>query len=136
MNDSNIIKHQWEKGESGNPKGRPKGSKSAITVLKEVMELNIPNDSELLMELRLRFPHHFGENEKTNMYKVAALRIASGILFGSDKYSIAYIREMYNRIEGLPVQRNELTGKGGKELPPFVLNIKGEPPERKQPTDD
>ena len=35
--EENLI--LWEKGQSGNPKGRPKGSKNRSTILKEIAEL-------------------------------------------------------------------------------------------------
>lgn len=28
--------HQWKRGQSGNPKGRPKGSKSGVTIIREI----------------------------------------------------------------------------------------------------
>ena len=35
--EENLI--LWKKGQSGNPKGRPKGSKNRSTILKEIAEL-------------------------------------------------------------------------------------------------
>ena len=35
--EDNLI--LWKKGQSGNPKGRPKGSKNRSTILKELVEL-------------------------------------------------------------------------------------------------
>jgi hypothetical protein len=34
------IEPRWEKGESGNPKGRPKGSKNRSTIAKYWLEIN------------------------------------------------------------------------------------------------
>lgn len=34
--------HQFKPGKSGNPKGRPKGSKNAQTILREIMTRRIP----------------------------------------------------------------------------------------------
>lgn len=39
MSKKDIIKHQWEKGQSGNPKGRPKGSKNRSTVARKWLEV-------------------------------------------------------------------------------------------------
>ena len=48
----NIKDHEFQKGQSGNPDGRPKGAKNRATILKEILALqakgvnfkNIPKD--------------------------------------------------------------------------------------------
>lgn len=42
-NETNVIHNagRFVKGQSGNPKGRPKGSKNAITLLKQGLELEL-----------------------------------------------------------------------------------------------
>ena len=37
-NKENITKHEFNKGESGNPNGRPKGSKNRSTIVRELLE--------------------------------------------------------------------------------------------------
>lgn len=39
-NPENIEKHKFEKGESGNPNGRPKGSKNRSTIARRWLEVN------------------------------------------------------------------------------------------------
>ena len=39
-NPENIEKHKYEKGESGNPKGRPKGAKNRSTIARYWLEVN------------------------------------------------------------------------------------------------
>lgn len=39
-NPDNIKKHEFKKGESGNPKGRPKGSKNRSTTAKKWLEIS------------------------------------------------------------------------------------------------
>lgn len=39
MNDENIKKHEFGKGESGNPKGKPKGSRNRSTIAREMLAL-------------------------------------------------------------------------------------------------
>jgi hypothetical protein len=39
-NPENIEKHKFEKGESGNPNGRPKGAKNISTIAKYWLEVN------------------------------------------------------------------------------------------------
>lgn len=39
-NPENITKHEFNKGESGNPAGRPKGSKNRSTIARRWLEVN------------------------------------------------------------------------------------------------
>jgi hypothetical protein len=40
MNKEDNLKPNWEKGESGNPAGRPKGSRNRSTIAKHWLEVN------------------------------------------------------------------------------------------------
>jgi hypothetical protein len=40
MNKEDNLKPAWEKGESGNPAGRPKGSRNRSTIAKHWLEVN------------------------------------------------------------------------------------------------
>jgi hypothetical protein len=40
MNKEDNLKPSWEKGESGNPNGRPKGSRNRSTIAKYWLEVN------------------------------------------------------------------------------------------------
>lgn len=40
MNKEDNLKPQWQQGESGNPNGRPKGSKNRATIVKKWLEVN------------------------------------------------------------------------------------------------
>jgi hypothetical protein len=40
MNKEDNLKPNWEKGESGNPNGRPKGSKNRSTIARQWLEVN------------------------------------------------------------------------------------------------
>jgi hypothetical protein len=40
MNKQDNLKPNWEKGESGNPNGRPKGSKNRSTIARRWLEVN------------------------------------------------------------------------------------------------
>lgn len=43
-NEKNIEPHKFQPGESGNPAGRPKGSRNLSTILKEMLEEEITVD--------------------------------------------------------------------------------------------
>jgi hypothetical protein len=40
MNKEDNLKPNWEKGKSGNPNGRPKGSKNRSTIARQWLEVN------------------------------------------------------------------------------------------------
>ena len=40
MNKEDNLRPNWEKGESGNPNGRPKGSRNRSTIAKQWLEVN------------------------------------------------------------------------------------------------
>jgi hypothetical protein len=48
MAKDDIKDFQFEKGKSGNPKGKPKGIRNRSTILKELLDLN---DNELKMHM-------------------------------------------------------------------------------------
>jgi len=48
MAKDDIKNFQFEKGKSGNPKGKPKGIRNRSTILKELLDLN---DNELKMHM-------------------------------------------------------------------------------------
>ena len=54
-NPENIKKHEFKKGESGNPSGRSKGSKNKSTIFKEALALKdkngVTNETKLVAML-------------------------------------------------------------------------------------
>ena len=42
-NEKNLTSPRWEPGQSGNPNGRPKGSKNKLTILREAVLANAEN---------------------------------------------------------------------------------------------
>lgn len=56
MSAEDIKKHEFKKGESGNPSGRPKGSKNRSTIARHWLEINqklknpITGDSETMSQ--------------------------------------------------------------------------------------
>lgn len=85
-NEENLI--PFEKGQSGNPKGRPKGSKNLKTVLKELLSAQ---DSE---------------GEWANPISKKLLQKA----FNDGDYRA--LVEIIDRIEGKPMNRNEHDVRG------------------------
>lgn len=77
-----LAEHQWVKGQSGNPGGRPKGSVSLITELKRQLREN-PDDAEDIVANLL----HMAKQD--------------------DDRALRAIAQVFDRIDGTPVQRVE-----------------------------
>lgn len=89
---------KWKKGESGNPNGRPVGSISIVEGIKHK-----------LMEIE-------PENKKT-YYELFLSKLFRKAIKDGD---VTLIRDMINRVDGMPKQTNELQGVGGKDL---IINV-------------
>ena len=50
MSKEDIKQHEWTKGESGNPSGRPKGSKNRSTIVRELLEVILKRKNPLTGE--------------------------------------------------------------------------------------
>lgn len=81
-------------GVSGNPAGRPMGSKSFTTKVKEALE-------------------HIGDGNAVS-YEEALIKkiLHKAIVEGNEQM----IKLMWNYIDGMPVQSNEFSGKGGDSI--------------------
>ena len=90
---------RWEKGETGNPKGRPKKGESMRAILgkvgDEMQTVDIDGKSitatrkEILA--RLLFENMFTKDEN-----------------GTVRINIVIVRELLNRAEGLPIQQQHI----------------------------
>lgn len=69
----------WKPGQSGNPNGRPPKGQALTDLMREMMEEN-PNIKKAIM---------------------------AKLMEGAAKGDIAFIREVLDRIEGKPIQKNE-----------------------------
>jgi len=93
-----LEKNKWKKGQSGNPAGRPEGSVSIVEGIKRK-----------LMEIE-------PENKKTYLELFLSRYFRKAIKDGD----VGLIRDMINRIDGMPKQSNDITS-GGKELETLVI---------------
>ena len=55
MANEENLKH-WKKGESGNPKGYPKGVKNRSTIVKSVLEMKSVLPYEIFNKLKIAYP--------------------------------------------------------------------------------
>lgn len=96
MNDENLK--PFKPGESGNPEGRPKGSKNLSTILREMLELEIEVDGVKI-------------TQKDAMIKKLIKKSTDG--------DIKAIQEIFDRTEGKAKQEIKLDG-----LTEPVFNVK------------
>jgi len=89
-----LKKNIWKKGESGNPKGRPKGSVSIVEALKNKLE-EVP------------------DGQKKTYLELLVLRYMKNAVQDGDS---RLIRDLINRVDGMPMQKQEITGKDGESL--------------------
>ena len=98
------IEPRWEKGESGNPSGRPKGSKNRSTIAKQWLEVNQNLKNPLT-----------GENETMSQEDLMTLALIKKARDGDVNAYKALMDSGY----GSPVQQIEQTNI---EQPLFNLN--------------
>ncbi len=126
--------NRFEKGETGNPNGRPKKLVSSlIAQLKEegyegVTNGQISDVISLLLNLEKDRVKVLAEDAKQPIY---VQRISRRLITASDKEIGDFIDKQLDRAHGKPKQVQEITGKDGEALIPTILTIRypTEPPQ-------
>jgi len=94
MNKEDNLKPAWEKGESGNPNGRPKGTKNRSTIARKWLEVNQSLKNPLT-----------GENETMSQEDLMTLALIKKARDGDTNAYKALMDSGY----GAPVQQIEQT---------------------------
>jgi len=85
----NLVHTMWEKGQSGNPRGKPKGAKNLTTQLKEMLNIKIKVVDEFT-----------GKEKKKSLAEIISQKLIKKAMNGD----IKAIKEIIDRLEGKPAQ--------------------------------
>jgi hypothetical protein len=126
--------NRFEKGETGNPNGRPKKLVSSlIAQLKEegyegVTNGQISDVISLLLNLEKDRVKQLAEDAKQPIY---VQRISRRLVTATDKEIGDFIDRQLDRAHGKPKQVNEHTGKDGEALIPTIITVRlqSQPPQ-------
>lgn len=95
----------WKPGQSGNPKGRPTLAKTFAPLMRELLDgkavkttITLPDGSRKTWNF----------TASTSLRKALAIRLLARAIAGD----IAAIREVLNRVDGMPTQPIDLSGVG------------------------
>jgi hypothetical protein len=101
--------HRFKPGQSGNPKGRPKGAKNESTILREILERKITLRSE-------------GRPQKIPVLQGIHLRIAENALKGDTK-SAAFLLNRYAAMVSGELQPNDVSEDDREVLEAFRQRV-------------
>jgi len=88
-NPENVLKHQYKKGQSGNLKGRPKGTLSIKTLIEKV------------------WSEELTEKDAEGNPKIKALLSVKAMIDKAEKGDVSAFKALAERLEGLPKQEIE-----------------------------
>ena len=89
--DQPIKKHQFKKGVSGNPKGRPKGARNRSTIAKEILNLITEGTNPVTRESENMSQEHllyFALLKKARQGDVSASKVLLDSAYGQPKETI------------------------------------------------
>jgi poly-beta-hydroxyalkanoate depolymerase len=103
-NKENIEKHKWEKGESGNPNGRPR---KYVSLLKEQgYKLSEINDSiQAMMAMDLEELKQVWDNPKATVLEKT---IANAMRKSLEKGSLYSLETLLTRVYGKPKEQMDI----------------------------
>jgi uncharacterized protein DUF5681 len=106
---------QFQPGQSGNPRGRPKGSKNESTILHGILHRTIKIQDG-------------GRSRQVTILEAMLTRFAQDSLKGNVK-SAAFLLNRYGTLVSGEIQQAELTGDDQAVLEAFMTRLKATPSE-------
>ena len=124
----NIVPPRWKKGESGNPKGRPK--KPVLAMRVEGYKLAEINDTiQAMCSMTAEELKKIWENPQATILEKT---IASALRKGIEKGNLDSVETLLNRVYGKPKEKVDITTNGENITEPKIqieilkTNINGE----------
>lgn len=111
--------HQFEPGQSGNPKGRPKGSKNEETILNNLLNRRI--------EIR-----EAGRSRKISVLEAVLLKFAEEALRGNPR-AATFLLDRYRPTESNEISTEELRREDQEILDAFAARLEAQLKNRKSP---
>lgn len=87
----------FKKGTSGNPKGRPKGSKTRAKIIEEILNVKVSNENKFVQVLASEFPEII-ESSGLTVAELLMIRLVREGLMG--KHPVGAIKELLDRLDG------------------------------------
>jgi hypothetical protein len=99
------LRPPWKPGESGNPKGKPKGAKSFKTILTELMEIQL-KDPKLLNSFKKKFPELIDLKKGKTPKELIMIRLMAEAMGGNMQAT----KELLERFDGKVTDKTEISG--------------------------
>ena len=109
MNDENLELGKWEPGQSGNPKGRPKGAQSMKTILNRFLSIDSGQK-------------HPDTGDSLTYYELAALKQIDRMIVAD----LPSFKEVVDRVEGQAKQTLELSNMNEEEIDAKLKDLLGD----------
>lgn len=118
----------FKKGQSGNPKGRPKGSGTKLrrVMLREMVCIEVSGDSALAHESKLRetYPQLFQDQDGTpcaaTLEQMINARLVKIALTGKEHNAVSAIKEINDRLYGSVEKADQQQDATGGQLFDFA----------------
>lgn len=112
MNDENLKPHFFKPGESGNPAGKPPGTKNRSTIARKILEMRSILPKDRMEALKVKFPE-IADN--MSVEEIMTIVMAEGAISGDDKAYKALMDSAY----GAPKQEVDVS----TEIKPIEFTI-------------
>lgn len=102
-NSDHLVKHQFQPGQSGNKKGKPPGTPTRKTIIRQILDTKLKDRDVIMAKLREVYPDYFEGKKKVRSIEEILWTIHTCQAMFEPKMVDVRI-DIFNRIHGKPVQ--------------------------------